>query len=74
MNHHADILSVNHVVAYHVGYDITAELDICVASDLPNYKAQEVKETLKSKIENVENINKVYINVISNCEKFCSKL
>ncbi|XP_022345563.2 uncharacterized protein LOC111138064 [Crassostrea virginica] len=74
MNHHADILSVNHVVAYHVGYDITAELDICVASDLPNYKAQEVKETLKSKLENVENINRVYINVISNCEKFCSKL
>lgn len=71
---HSDIESVDHVIAYHVGYDVTVELDICVSPELPICKAQEVKNSLKSKLEKVDSISKVYINMVSNCEKFCSKL
>lgn len=71
---HSDIESVDHVNAYHVGYDVTVELDICVSPELPICKAQELKNSLKSKLEKVDSISKVYINMVPNCEKFCSKL
>lgn len=74
MNHHRFIESVNHVSAYHVGYDITVEMAICVSAELPNYKAQEVKDSLKSKLEKIDKISKVYINMVSYCDKQCSRL
>ncbi|XP_061196691.1 uncharacterized protein LOC133204968 [Saccostrea echinata] len=74
MNHHNLIESVNHVSAYHVGYEIAVELDICVSAELSNYKAQEVKDSLKTRLEKVDDISKVYISVVSYSEEQCSKL
>lgn len=53
-NHHPDILAIDTVRAYHLGYNYTCEVDIVLPPDMPLNVAHDIGEALQTKLEGLE--------------------
>ena len=57
--HHPDVLGIDTVRAYHLGYNYVVELDIIMDPDTPLRHAHDVGEALQNKLEKIEMVCRV---------------
>ncbi|KNC86011.1 hypothetical protein SARC_01812 [Sphaeroforma arctica JP610] len=62
-NHHADIIAVETVSAYHFGTKMIAEVDIVLCPFTPLPIAHDIAETLQMKYESWGNIERAFVHI-----------
>ncbi len=54
--HHPDVIAIDTVRAYHIGYNYVVELDIVMDPNTPLQHAHDVGEALQIKLERLANV------------------
>ena len=63
MNHHADVIAVDTVRAFHFGENYLVEVDIVLPENMPLKQTHDIGESLQTKLERLDNVDRAFVHV-----------